>query len=202
MPAAQIVMSDTTPTRTPRMTLSLPAAGTAAGPEAPGAPDAPEPPDAPDTCLVFAAGGQDYGIDTGLVREIRGWSGATALPGAPDFLLGVMDLRGTVLSVVDLSAVMGGAASTPTPRSVVVVAQTSLCPLGLLVDAVRDIVAIPRADRQAPPAGLGADPAIVALALSGGRILHLLDPARLPDCRKGAERAGTSRGFRVGAAGT
>ncbi len=76
------------------------------------------------------------------VREIRGWTPATALPRAPGFVRGVINLRGVVLPIIDLADRLGFAPAEPTPRHVIIVAQTGRQIVGLLVDAVSDIIAM------------------------------------------------------------
>ena len=76
------------------------------------------------------------------VREIRGWTPVTALPQTPSFVRGVVNLRGAVLPIVDLAARVGFAAAEPTARHVIIVAQIAQQVLGLLVDAVSDILTV------------------------------------------------------------
>ena len=57
--------------------------------------------------LTFQLSGQEYALDIMLVREIRGWTHATPLPHAPEYMEGVNNLRGTVLPVIDLSKRLG-----------------------------------------------------------------------------------------------
>jgi purine-binding chemotaxis protein CheW len=85
------------------------------------------------------------------VREIRGWTRATPLPHAPDFVRGVINLRGTVLPVVDLSVRLGMAPVMGDARNVIIVVQMGAQTAGLLVDAVSDILNLPRTDLQPPP---------------------------------------------------
>ena len=90
--------------------------------------------------LSFLVGGQDYCIDIMSVREIRGGTRATPLPHAPHFMRGVINLRGTVLPIMDLSARLGMGSSTPCERHVIIVVQVHDKTLGLLVDSVSDIL--------------------------------------------------------------
>ena len=76
------------------------------------------------------------------VREIRGWSPATSLPHAPDHVRGVVNLRGVVLPVVDLGAQLGLGPAEPTKQHVIIVVQVGAQTLGLLVDAVNDILTV------------------------------------------------------------
>ena len=76
------------------------------------------------------------------VREIRGWTPATLLPHSPAFICGVINLRGAVLSIVDLAARMGFPATVPSARHVIIVVQIGERTCGLVVDAVTGILAV------------------------------------------------------------
>jgi len=101
--------------------------------------------------LTFQVGGQEYAIDIMSVREIRGWSNATPLPHAPDFVRGVINLRGTVLTIVDLADRLGMGKTEASERNVIIVVQAEKETVGLLVDAVSDILTISKSELQAPP---------------------------------------------------
>lgn len=92
--------------------------------------------------IAFRIGDQEFCVDIMSVREIRGWTQATAMPHAPAYVLGVINLRGAVLPIVDLSARLGMKRSEPTQRHVIIVAQVKRKTVGLLVDAVSDILTI------------------------------------------------------------
>lgn len=91
--------------------------------------------------ITFRIADQEYSVDIMSVREIRGWSAATALPQSPSYIRGVINLRGVVLPIVDLSGRLGLGAAEPTARHVIIVAQIGARFVGLLVDAVSDILA-------------------------------------------------------------
>ncbi len=101
--------------------------------------------------LTFQVGKQEYALDIMSVREIRGWSKATPLPHAPSFVRGVINLRGTVLTIVDLADRLGMGPTETSERNVIIVVHTGKETVGLLVDAVSDILAISKSDMQAPP---------------------------------------------------
>ncbi|CTQ50666.1 chemotaxis protein CheW [Jannaschia donghaensis] len=102
---------------------------------------------APSTeLLTFRCGGQAYAVDIMCVREIRGWSEPTPLPHAPPYMRGMVNLRGSVLPVMDLAQRMGQSRTEDHPRNVIVVVQDGTRVHGLLVDAVSDIVH-PRLDQ-------------------------------------------------------
>ena len=92
--------------------------------------------------MAFRIGSQEFCIDIVSVREIRGWTPATALPHSPDFVRGVINLRGVVLPIVDLAARLGLARVEPTSRHVIIVAQVGKQIVGLLVDAVSEILTV------------------------------------------------------------
>lgn len=127
--------------------------------------------------LSFRLGDEEYCVDIMSVREIRGWTRATPLPHAPAYVRGVINLRGTVLPVVDLSVRLGMAPVAGDARNVIIVVQMGAQSAGLLVDAVSDILALPRSELQTPP-DLAADTAhryISALTIVNERMIRVLD---------------------------
>ena len=92
--------------------------------------------------ISFRVGDQEYCVDIMAVREIRGWSPATVLPQSPGFMRGVINLRGAVLPIMDLACRLGMPVSEPTVRSVFIVVKAGDRTVGLLVDAVSDILSI------------------------------------------------------------
>ena len=92
--------------------------------------------------VAFCIGDQEFCIDIMSVREIRGWTPATELPHSPAYVRGVINLRGAVLPIVDLAARLGFGSDTPTDRHVIIVAQVGHQMVGLLVDAVSDILTL------------------------------------------------------------
>lgn len=92
--------------------------------------------------VSFFAGGQSFSLSITKVREIRRWSPVTALPNTSKDLLGVMNLRGSVIPIYDLAARMGLPATAESARNVIVVATEQQQTVGLLVEAVSEIVSI------------------------------------------------------------
>lgn len=101
--------------------------------------------------LAFRIGAQEFCVDIMAVREIRGWTPATPLPHAPAYVRGVINLRGAVLPIVDLAERLGLPPSEPTQRHVIIVAQVARQVVGLLVDAVSDILTVGDGLVQPPP---------------------------------------------------
>jgi purine-binding chemotaxis protein CheW len=96
----------------------------------------------PRELISFIIGKQEFCVDIMSVREIRGWSPATPLPHSPAFVRGVINLRGAVLSIVDLAARLGLPSTEPSARHVIIVAQVGSQIAGLLVDAVTGILTV------------------------------------------------------------
>ena len=127
--------------------------------------------------LTFRIADQEYALDIMTVREIRGWTRATSLPRAPHYIKGVINLRGTVLPVMDLSSRLGLPPQEQCQRSVIIVVSHEDKMTGLLVDAVSDIVALETSDLQPPPE-LSTDAnfsVVSALSLVGERMIRVLD---------------------------
>lgn len=101
--------------------------------------------------ISFCIGEQEYCVDIMAVREIRGWTPSTPLPQTPGYIRGVINLRGAVLPVMDLAARMGLPPVEPSARSVIIVVKVSERLVGLLVDAVSDILSITDDVIQPPP---------------------------------------------------
>jgi purine-binding chemotaxis protein CheW len=104
-----------------------------------------------DKLLSVRVSDQEFAMNIMAIREIRGWITSTPLPHAPSYLKGLINLRGKVVAIVDLSARLGFPCREPTPSSVVVVVETGLRAVGLLVDAVSDIITVTEDMRQLAP---------------------------------------------------
>jgi len=101
--------------------------------------------------ITFQIGEQYLGVDIMAIREIRAWTPTTLLPHVPAHVRGVVNLRGTVLPVIDLAARLGWGSTDPTARHVIIVVRINDQLQGLIVDAVNDIVTIDEAALQPPP---------------------------------------------------
>ena len=101
--------------------------------------------------IAFRIGTQEFCVDIMSVREIRGWTPATPLPRSPGYMKGVINLRGTVLPIIDLGARFGLPTTEPTARHVIMVAHIGGRTVGLLVDAVSDILQMSDASGQPTP---------------------------------------------------
>jgi len=127
--------------------------------------------------ISFTIGGEEYGIDIIAIREIKGWTPTTALPETAQYMRGVIDLRGSIIPILDLRARFTGQLTEATSRHVIMVVSVDGRDLGILVDAVADILTVSPEQIQPVP---DLDRAHHSDALSGivavdGRMVALLD---------------------------
>jgi len=131
--------------------------------------------------LTFQLGGEDYGIPIAAVIEILGIQPITDLPEVPHWVRGVVNLRGRVVPVMDVRLRFGMPERAYDDRTCIVVASMNGENVGLIVDAVREVVSIPP-DKVTPPPSVGSSQAnqyIHGLGMLGDRVVILLDAARL-----------------------
>ncbi len=127
--------------------------------------------------VAFELGDQFYGVEITSVREIRQWSPTTELPNQPPYGRGVLDIRGEVLPVYDLRARFGGPLVDVTDSHVVLIVSIDDRSIGILVDAVSDIIDLGAADLRPVPEGARAaeHETVTSLANHGNRMIALLD---------------------------
>ena len=101
--------------------------------------------------ITFAIGNDQYGVDIMSVREIKEWSNVTHLPKQPEYMRGVLNLRGAVLPIIDLRCRFGQGLTDCTPTHIIIIVQVEGRQIGLLADRVLDIVSFERADVQPVP---------------------------------------------------
>ncbi|HTT48283.1 MAG TPA: chemotaxis protein CheW [Pseudolabrys sp.] len=92
--------------------------------------------------ISFAIGDDQYGVDIMAVREIKGWSDITHLPKQPEYVRGVLNLRGAIVPIVDLRCRFGQGLTETTPLHIVIIVQIGGRQVGLIGDRVLDIVSI------------------------------------------------------------
>lgn len=132
--------------------------------------------------ITFTVGSEEYGVAILAVREIRGWTPENRLPNLPPHVRGIINLRGTIIPILDLRARFGGGLTQATKTHVVVVIQVGETARGLLVDAISDILTIARDQiRPVPAMEVGAEHAeyLTGLFTIEQRMVTLLDVARL-----------------------
>jgi purine-binding chemotaxis protein CheW len=127
--------------------------------------------------LTFRLGTEEYGIDILRVQEIRSYEQPTRMAHAPDFIKGVIDLRGVIVPIVDLRLKLHCATADYTDFTVVIILNVAGTVLGAVVDAVADVVAL-TADsiKPAPQFQSQVDSAFVrGIASVGERMLIVVD---------------------------
>lgn len=131
--------------------------------------------------VTFSSAGNHYGIDIMVVREIRSWQPATQLAGRSPVSRGVLDIRGQVVEVLDLSAALGGTPTSAGRGSVVLVIARGDRTLGLLVDAVSDIIQVESHDIMALPPSIETlnDRHLHGMVNHEERLIALLDVDQL-----------------------
>ncbi len=124
--------------------------------------------------LAFRVGEQEYAIDILRVQEIRGQTPITVLPQTPSHVRGAMNLRGAIVPVYDVRERFGLGATEYTRFSVIIVVAVGPRQVGLLVDAVSDVIDLAATDLEPPP-DLGVSEGFVqALGRVAERILIVL----------------------------
>ncbi|MCT2399814.1 chemotaxis protein CheW [Novosphingobium mangrovi (ex Huang et al. 2023)] len=127
--------------------------------------------------ITFEIAGQIFALDIMAIREIRAWTPVTPMPRVPHYVAGVVNLRGTVLPVIDLAARLGWKPTEATPRHAIIVCQVNGQSQGLIVDSVSDIVAL-NTDALQPPPTTGQEdvtPFLEGLAAIEERMVMVLD---------------------------
>ncbi len=124
---------------------------------------------------------EEYGIDILSVREIRGWSSVTRIPQAPHYVLGVLNLRGAIVPVLDLRLRFGLSREEYNATTVTVIVTVAGRLFGIVVDAVSDVLDIENAQlRQVPDMGTAVDTEYLkGLTSIGERMILLLDTDKL-----------------------
>ena len=127
--------------------------------------------------ITVRVAGQDVCIDVMSVREIRVWTPATPLAHAPHFLIGVINLRGAVLPIIDFAMRLGFPPTEPTTRHAILVVQVGNQAAGLLVEDVSEILTIPPGLVQPPPDlyARAAPATISGIVAMNGRLISLID---------------------------
>lgn len=141
--------------------------------------------------IAFEIGGHDFCIDIAAVREIRGWTPASPLPHAPEHVLGVINLRGAVMPVLDVRCRLGLGRTEPSSRHVIIVVQDDDRLAGLLVDAVQETFVVDASLFQPPPEmAAGASALVEAILPRENRLLsQLVVGSLLPAAQAQAQAA-------------
>lgn len=131
--------------------------------------------------LTFTLGQEEYGVEILKVQEIKGALAITPIPNTPEHIKGVMNLRGTIIPVVDLRRKFGLQAGEANAFTVIIVVKVGPKVMGLIVDGVSDVLNIPITDIQATPDfGSQVDARFISgMAKAGERLVVLLDIDRV-----------------------
>jgi len=131
--------------------------------------------------LTFRLAEEEYGVEILKVQEIKGYSAITPIPNTPSYLKGVMNLRGTIVPVVDLRSKFAMDEAEYNQFTVIIVVKVGPKVMGLIVDAVSDVLNIPKVDIQATPDfGSEVDARYInGMAKAGEKLVVLLDINRV-----------------------
>ena len=135
----------------------------------------------PAEFLTFALGSEEYGVDILKVKEIRGYDAVTRLPDAPDYIKGVINLRGTIVPVIDMRLKFRLARAEYTALTVMIVLNVADRVVGMVVDSVSDVVQLNGEQvRAVPEIGATIDRQfLTGIGTLDERMLILLDIERL-----------------------
>ena len=131
--------------------------------------------------LTFCLGNEEYGIEILKVQEIRGYDAITKIANAPDFMKGVVNLRGIIVPIVDMRIKFKLSNVTYDQFTVVIILNLSGRVVGIVVDGVSDVITL-EAEQMRPTPGLGSvidTDFIMGLGAVAERMLILLDIEKL-----------------------
>lgn len=131
--------------------------------------------------LTFTIDQAEYGVDIMTVREVKGWTETTRLPNRPDYIRGVLNLRGVIIPIFDLRARFGAGLTKASEKHVIVILAVGERIAGVLVDAVSDILTVARDEVKPPPQdNVGINEQFIrGLIPVEGRMVVLLDMEKL-----------------------
>jgi len=131
--------------------------------------------------LTFNLGEELYGVDILRVQEIKGYTAVTKIPNTPPHIKGVLNLRGTIVPIVELRTKFGMPTIDYTAFTVIIVVVVRDKVMGLVVDAVSDVLNIDKKHIQAPPQfGVKVDVSFLnGIGKSGDKLVALLDIDRM-----------------------
>ena len=148
--------------------------------------------------LTFALGGEMFAVETLSVKEIMEYGQLTVVPMMPDFIRGVINLRGAVVPVIDLSARFGRGETTVTRRTCIVIIEVPTGEetqvIGVVVDAVSEVLEIPASEIEPAPtfgANIRAD-FIAGMGKVGGKFVILLNIGKVLSVDEIATLAGVA----------
>jgi purine-binding chemotaxis protein CheW len=131
--------------------------------------------------LTFKLAGEEYGVGILSVQEIRGWCAVTAIPHSPSWLLGVINLRGAVVPIIDLRIKFSFARADYNEFTVVIILNVGARVIGVVVDGVSDVITLANEQiKPAPLLGGGTDTShIIGFGTLDDRMRILMDVEKL-----------------------
>ncbi|MCE1226825.1 MAG: chemotaxis protein CheW [Geobacteraceae bacterium] len=131
--------------------------------------------------LTFTLGKEEYGMDILKVQEIRGYDAVTSIANAPQFLKGVINLRGVIVPIIDMRIKFNLGTVTYDEFTVVIIINVLGRVIGMVVDGVSDVVSLlPEQIKPPPEFGTGIDTQyITGIGTSNGQMLILTDIEKL-----------------------
>ncbi|AXE28823.1 chemotaxis protein CheW [Chromobacterium phragmitis] len=131
--------------------------------------------------LVFTLGSEEYGLDILKVQEIRGYDTVTRIANAPEFIKGVINLRGSIVPIVDLRLKFGLGEPQYNEFTVVIILNIGKRTVGIVVDGVSDVIQLDKESMRAPPEfGATVDTAYIeGLGTIGEQMIIVVDIERL-----------------------
>ena len=131
--------------------------------------------------LTFKLAGEEYGVGILSVQEIRGWSAVTAIPHSPPWLLGVINLRGAVVPIIDLRIKFNFARADYNEFTVVIILNVGTRVIGVVVDGVSDVITLAQEQiKPAPSLGNNTDTShIIGFGTLEDRMRILMDVEKL-----------------------
>jgi purine-binding chemotaxis protein CheW len=141
--------------------------------------------------ISFSIGEEQYGVDIMAVREIKGWSEITHLPKQPEYVRGVLNLRGVMVPIIDLRCRFGQGKTEATPLHIVIIVQVEQRLIGLLADRVLDILSFEASQVQPVPQVARASRVdfLSGLVTIDGTMIALIDLSNLLASQAKAEDA-------------
>lgn len=130
--------------------------------------------------LTFRLDGQNYGLPILMVQEIKGWTNVTELPNSPDYIKGVLNLRGAIVPVTDLRLRFGISSKEYDEFTVIILVKIGNRLSGIVVDSVSDVINVKDEDIKENPEFEGKiDRAFISgLANVNDKIFIMLDVAK------------------------
>ena len=127
--------------------------------------------------LTFQLGGEEYGVDILKVQEIRSYDTVTRLPEAPHYIKGVINLRGTIVPVVDMRLKLHLGEAEYDKHTVMIILNVTDKVIGMVVDGVSDVITLAASQVRPPPefAGVLDTRFITGLGAVDERMLILVD---------------------------